>query len=141
MLTASDVDELSSSDVYAKQDPDSRTLADQFELRRARLGVKGKLAKYFGYEIVGNFPGTATIDVAYLDFTRFDQANLRAGKFKQPIGLEQLTSSNNIDFMERSYANQLTPGKRLGIMLHGEPVANMTYAASIFQNGFNELTN
>ena len=43
--------------------------------------------------------------------------------------------------MERSYANQLTPGKRLGIMLHGEPIANMTYAASIFQNGFNELTN
>ncbi len=122
-----------STDPYAKQDPDSRTLADQFELRRARIGIKGKLAKYFGYEVVGNFPGTATVDVAYLDFTRFDQANLRAGKFKQPVGLEQLTSSNNIDFMERSFVDQLVPAKKIGSMVSGVPTTGMTYAGSVFQ--------
>ena len=130
---ASDVDDLSSSDAYAKTDVDSKSLADQFELRRARLGIKGKLAKYFGYEIVGNFPGTATVDVAYLDFTRFDQANLRAGKFKQPIGLEQLTSSNNIDFMERSFVDQLVPAKKIGAMVQGVPTTGMTYAGSVYQ--------
>ena len=49
-------------------DRDTQSLADQFELRRARLGVKGKFANDFKYEIVGNLPGTATIDVAYLDW-------------------------------------------------------------------------
>jgi phosphate-selective porin OprO and OprP len=46
-------------------DRDTQSLADQFELRRARLGVKGKFANDFKYEVVGNLPGTATIDVAF----------------------------------------------------------------------------
>jgi phosphate-selective porin OprO/OprP len=97
------------------------------------LGVKGKFAKYFNYEVVGNLPGTATIDVAYLDFAKYDQMQLRVGKFKQPFGLEQLTSSNNIDFLERSYVDQTAPGKKLGVMLFGEPKVGTTYAGSIFQ--------
>jgi phosphate-selective porin OprO/OprP len=119
--------------VFDTYDKDTASAADQFELRRARLGVKGKLAKHFNYEVVGNFPGTATIDVAYLDFARYNEASVRIGKFKQPWGLEQLTSSNNIDFMERSYNDQLTPGKKLGLMLFGEPKAGFTYAGSAFQ--------
>ena len=114
-------------------DKDSASAADQFELRRARLGVKGKFAKHFNYEVVGNLPGTATIDVAYLDFAKYNEASVRIGKFKQPWGLEQLTSSNNIDFMERSYNDQLAPAKKLGLMLFGEPKAGFTYAGSAFQ--------
>ena len=114
-------------------DKDTASAADQFELRRARLGVKGKFAKYFNYEVVGNLPGTATIDVAYLDFAKYNEASVRFGKFKQPWGLEQLTSSNNIDFMERSYNDQISPAKKLGAMLFGEPKAGLTYAVSAFQ--------
>ncbi len=114
-------------------DKDGATSADQYELRRARLGVKGKFAKYFNYEVVGNLPGTATVDVAYLDFAKYDQVQLRVGKFKQPFGLEQLTSSNNIDFLERSYVDQTAPAKKIGAMLFGEPKPGFTYAGSAFQ--------
>ena len=114
-------------------DKDSASAADQFEMRRARLGVKGKFAKHFNYEVVGNLPGTATLDVAYLDYAKYNEASVRIGKFKQPWGLEQLTSSNNIDFMERSYNDQITPGKKLGAMLFGEPKVGITYAVSAFQ--------
>jgi phosphate-selective porin OprO/OprP len=58
---------------------------------------------------------------------------LRVGKFKQPFGLEQLTSSNNIDFLERSYVDQTVPGKKLGAMLFGEPKPGLTYAGSAYQ--------
>ena len=51
-----------------RSDRDLSSLGDQFDLRRARLGVKGKFAKDFKYEIVGNLPGTATVDVAYFDW-------------------------------------------------------------------------
>jgi phosphate-selective porin OprO/OprP len=121
-------------DVYATDynDRDSATAADAFELRRARLGVKGKFAKDFKYEIVGNLPGTATVDVAFVDYAKYDGAQLRLGKFKQPFGLEQLTSSNNIDFMERSYVDQLAPGKKIGAMAFGEPKPGFTYAGSVF---------
>jgi phosphate-selective porin OprO/OprP len=120
-------------------DRDTASLADQFELRRARIGVKGKLAKDFKYEIVTNIPGTATVDVAYLDFAKYDQVQLRVGKFKQPFNLEEQISSNNITFMERSYINQTAPGKKLGLMVMGAPTAGMTYAGSVFQHNDTEL--
>jgi phosphate-selective porin OprO/OprP len=113
-------------------DRDTASAADAFELRRARLGVKGKFAKDFKYEIVGNLPGTATVDVAFVDYAKFSEAQIRLGKFKQPFGLEQLTSSNNIDFMERSYVDQLAPGKKIGAMAFGEPKPGFTYAGSVF---------
>ena len=115
-------------------DRDTASLADQFELRRARLGVKGKFANDFKYEVVGNLPGTATIDIAYLDFAKYDAVQLRVGKFKQPFGLEQLTSSNNIGLMERSYVDQTVPGKKIGFQVMGSPKAGFTYALSSFQN-------
>jgi phosphate-selective porin OprO and OprP len=120
-------------------DRDTATMADQFELRRARLGVKGKFAKDFNYEVVGNLPGTATIDIAYLNWAKYDAANLTIGKFKQPFGLEQLTSSNNIDFMERSYADQLSPGKKIGAMFASNPKAGYNLAASVYAMNDSEL--
>jgi phosphate-selective porin OprO/OprP len=122
-----------SNNAAGDYDKDGATGASQYELRRARLGVKGKFAKYFNYEVVGNLPGTATIDVAFLDFAKYDQMQLRIGKFKQPFGLEQLTSSNNIDFLERSFVDQTAPGKKIGAMLFGEPKPGLTYAGSAFQ--------
>lgn len=120
-------------------DRDTASLADQFELRRARIGVKGKFAKDFKYEIVTNIPGTATVDVAYLDFAKYDQLQLRVGKFKQPFGLEELISSNNITMMERSYLDQTVPGKKLGFQVMGTPTTGMTYAGSVFQQNDTEL--
>jgi len=117
-------------------DTDSKTLADQMELRRARIGAKGNFAKDFKYEISTNLiggHGSNIVDVAYLDYAKYNQLSLRVGKFKQPFGLEQLTSSNNIDFMERSYADQLVPAKKYGAQLFGEPTSGLTYAGSTYQ--------
>ena len=128
-------------DLYSTDfnDRDSASVADAWELRRARLGVKGVLAKDFKYEIVGNLPGTATVDVAYLDFAKYKEMQIRMGKFKQPFNLEELTSSNNIDFMERSYVNQLAPAKKIGAMIFGEPKDGFTYALSTFSMNDTEL--
>ncbi len=120
---------------YARADDrDTASVADQFELRRARLGVKGKFAKDFKYEVVGNLPGTATVDVAYFDWAKYDAFQIRGGKFKQPFGLEELISSNNITMMERSYLDQTVPGKKIGLQVMGAPAKGLTYALSTFQN-------
>jgi phosphate-selective porin OprO/OprP len=127
---------------------------DRIEVRRARFGVRGQFDQDWKYEIVGNFgfgrhSGTSVnadngmsdavtnIDVAYFDYAANPAAQLRFGKFKMPFSLEQLTSSNNIDFMERSLTNQLegefVPAKESGVMLFGSPQAGLTYgiAASV----------
>jgi phosphate-selective porin OprO/OprP len=124
-------------------DRESASVGDTFEVRRARIGVSGKINKDISYEVVGNGVGSSTnwIDTAYGNYGFNKKAQVRVGRFKQPFSLEEQTSSNNIDFMERSYGNAMVPGKRLGVMLHGAPMKGLTYAASIYQDGFNELTN
>ena len=115
-------------------DRDSASLGDGFEIRRARIGVSGKMFNDLGFEVITNTVGSGDlIDTAWLNLGYIKSAQLRMGRFKQPFSLEQLTSSNNIDFMERSYADQLAPGKKLGVMLHGEPIDGLTYAVSHFQ--------
>jgi len=122
-------------------DTDTKSLADTMEIRRARLAFKGKVAKDFDYLIQGNLiggHGSNIVDEAYFGYTKYEQASLRFGKFKQPFGLEQLTSSNNIDFMERSFNDQLVPAKKMGAMLFGAPLTGFTYAASTYQKNDDE---
>ena len=123
-------------------DKDSGTLSNNFEVRRARIGVNGKLFKDIGYEIVTNAVGSNAnlIDTAFINYGFNPKAQVRVGRFKQGFSLEELTSSNNIDFMERSYVNQFIPGKQLGAMLYGVPSIGTTYSASVFQSGFNNNT-
>ncbi|CAM8646547.1 OprP Phosphate-selective porin [Oxalobacteraceae bacterium] len=120
---------------------------DRMEVRRARIGVKGQLAKDFKYEIVtdlGISNSTSTIadagmsnqltgtDVAYIDYAGIKDVSFRVGRFKMPFSLEQLTSSNNIDTIERSLMGQLegenVPAKETGAMVFGSPVSGVTYA-------------
>lgn len=107
----------------------TNNVPDTFELRRARIGMKAKFKKYYEAEVVGDFTSAgATIDVAYLNVAWWKEAQFRFGIFKMPMNLEELTSSNNIDFMERSFVNQLAPTKEIGLMLHGTPYKGITYA-------------
>ena len=124
-------------------DRDSASVGSNYELRRARIGFTGSLNKQIQFEGVANAVGSSTnfIDTAFINYGYNQAGQVRVGRFKQPFSLEENTSSNNIDYMERSYVNQITPGKKLGAMIHGANDAGFTYAASLYQNDFAELSN
>ena len=108
--------------------------ADTFDIRRARIGVKGKFAKYYSGEIVINavsVDAVKILDTAYLDVNWFEKAKFRFGQFKMPFSLEQLTSSNNIDFIERSFVDAYIPAKERGAMVFGEPFSGVTYGLAL----------
>jgi len=128
--------------LFATSDRDTASLADGFELRRARLGVKGFIYKDFKYDFQANAVGGApTADVYFVNYARYNTAQLTLGRFKQPFSLEELTSSNEIDFAERSYVNQNGQfSKKIGAMLSGEPIKGLVYGASVYQQGFNEVS-
>ena len=132
-----------STSYNAYPDRDGASLGDSFEVRRARIGISGSINKDIGYEVVGNAVGSNTnwVDTAWGNYGFNKKAQVRVGRFKQPFSMEEQSSSNNVSFMERSYGNQMVPGKRLGVMMHGEPMKGMTYGVSVYQDGFNELTN
>lgn len=113
----------------------SATGADTFDIRRARIGAKFKFLEYYSGEIVFNgVGGTPVVDVAYGDIAWWKMAKIRVGQFKMPFSLEQLTSSNNIDFIERSFVDAYIPAKEIGAMVFGEPFKGTTYGLA-FSNG------
>lgn len=105
--------------------------ADTFDIRRARIGTKFKFLDYYSGEIVTDFAATNKLDVAYLNIAWWKPAQIRIGQYKQPFSLEELTSSNNIDFNERSFADALHVEKQAGAMVHGAPAKGFTYALSL----------
>ena len=92
-----------------------------FLIRRARLGVEGKLYRYFDYKIQAEFAdsnGTSLRDL-FVNFHRTDKFQLRFGQFKEPFSQEQLLPATSLDFVERSLANALAPDRSPGIMASG----------------------
>ena len=135
---------------YSDGGAEKDQLTDKLDIRRARLGVRGQIDKDWKYEIQGTYgmadngmSETSTIvDIAYVDYAANPAAMVRAGKFKMPFSLEQLTSSNNIDFMERSFANQnegeYVPAKETGVMLHGSPLDGTSYGLAFSRGRANK---
>ncbi len=72
------------------------------EIRRVRLGVKGDMPSGFGYKIEADFVNR---DVTFTDtIITYETGNLTltAGNHNTFQGLEELSSSNNTSFIERS---------------------------------------
>lgn len=109
----------------------SDTVADAFDMRRARIGFGGKVFEDISFSVVGDFASSTKLDVAYLNYALAKPVQLRLGQLKMPFGMETLSSSNNIQFLERAYMDNLAPGKERGIMLHGVPTNGMTYAIAM----------
>lgn len=97
-------------------DEDDLNLDDGFAFRRTRLGVTGKIDDNWSGIIEYDFAenGTAANDV--MINRKLGDGTLKIGQFKVPMGLNELTSSNNITFMERSSASNLVvDSRRIGI--------------------------
>ncbi|MDQ2068367.1 OprO/OprP family phosphate-selective porin [Natronospira bacteriovora] len=101
---------------YAVHDEDNVELADGFRLRRARLGVSGSIDDNWSYQSEIDFAenGVAFRD-AYLRYRGFENGALTIGNFKVPFGMDQLTSSNHLAFIERSLPTDFTQSRRLGV--------------------------
>jgi len=95
-------------------------IGSSIEFRRARMGVKGKLAGDWGYKLeVGYDVGADEIGVeeVYIEYKGLGFADVTVGKFKAPWSLEEQTSSRFISFMERGMMNEFAPGKNTGLGL------------------------
>lgn len=105
-----------------------------FVLRRARLIAEGLFAKKFSFQLVPEFGGSA---VSILD-ANFGVAvspalQLKFGKFKVPVGLEQLQSDTWTFFNERSIANNLVSNRDLGVQASGDILGGtLNYAVGVF---------
>lgn len=124
------------------EDSTNNATANTFDVRRAYLGVSGRIANDWTFEAVADVAQSTApqLDVAWVNWGAFKEVQFRAGQFKMPMALEELTSSRFIDFQERSYVDQYAPAKERGAMIHGSPVTGVFYALAA-SNGTGKNTN
>lgn len=92
-----------------------------FLVRRARLAIEGKVARYFDYKLEGDFADliSTLLRDFYVNIHRIDEFQLRFGQFRVPISQEEIRSDNFQDFVERSMVNNIVPSRSPGMMAHG----------------------
>jgi phosphate-selective porin OprO/OprP len=135
-------------------DPDANTRAavesngppvvrieDGSEFRRARIEMSGEVAERVewaaGYDFGG---GRTNFRGLYVGMKDLPFGNLRIGQMKEPFSLEQLTSSNNIPFIERSAKAAQDPAYNAGIMVYDAHLEErMTWAIGAFRVGTDDL--
>jgi len=135
-------------------------LKDRFRLRRARINLTGDFAEQFDFKVEGDFENSDGINSnrtafsgtdIFVNWHQFAEANIKAGQWKAPFGLEQLTPDPSLIIIERSLpTGAITPERQIGVQLWGKPFANiwpdgkdfLTYYAGIFNgNGRNTTVN
>jgi phosphate-selective porin OprO/OprP len=93
---------------------------DKFLLRRARLIFEGKFSERFNYVVQPEFAGsTVSILDAFVNTAITPSINIQVGRFKTPVGLEQLQSDPVAFFNERSIATNLAPNRDVGVQAFG----------------------
>ncbi len=103
------------------------------EFRRARLGAKGKISKDFGYKFEVDFAGNGTsLTDVYLNYVGLDKTDIKIGHFKPAYSLEEMASSNDLSFIERSTAvDSFTSSRKLGVGFNTHD-DNWSVAAGMF---------
>ena len=109
--------------------------SDGFLLRRARPILSGTVFRDFDFLFVPDFGGSTSPQIfdALLNYKYSPALQIEGGKFKAPIGLEQLQADRDIVFNERALPTDLVPNRDIGFALHGDLLdGRINYTAGIF---------
>ncbi len=118
---------------YAEEDGD---YVDTWLFRRVRPILEGTLGGVVDFRIMPDFAGSQLVlQDAWANFRYFPSANLQAGKYKAPFGLERLQSATALSFVERALPTNLVPNRDLGLMVHGNLGEGLFQYQLAFMNG------
>lgn len=115
-------------------------IQDGAGFRRARLQAIGSVAEFTNYSLQLDFgiAGRPSFTDVFGEQTHLPVVGaVRIGHFKQPFGVEALTSVRNLQFLERSMAFQaFVPFRRTGIMGYDKSEDDLTtWQYSVYRTG------
>ena len=112
------------------------TIQNDMGFRRARLAAVGDVAANVSYmlEMDFAFPGRPSFMDVWLDVHSLPLfGNVRVGQWRQPFGMDNLTSVRELTFLERPLMFGLTPFRETGIGFHDtNEEKSVTWAGSVF---------
>lgn len=124
---------------YTNYGNDQYPYADGSEVRRLRGEFNGNLNPAWDYRIQYDFaPDEPEAKDIYVRYNGIENTRFTIGNFKVFAGLEELTSSNNMTFIERGLPNALVTQRRMGVGFQRWS-ARYSFAAAIYGNESNNL--
>jgi phosphate-selective porin OprO/OprP len=107
---------------------------DGADFRRARFSGSGDVAENISYFMEFDFalPGHPNFMDLYMDVSNLaGPGTLRMGQWRQPIGMDALTSVKELTFLERALPFAFLPFRQIGIgKFHGTDDGMATWAVS-----------
>jgi phosphate-selective porin OprO/OprP len=90
----------------------NRDLNSGTNLRRARIGISGKLFSDFDYNLLAEFGGSGAEDAGrfqeiWLQYSKYDHIKFRIGAYPPLVGLEDAASTNSMPFLERPASSEV----------------------------------
>jgi phosphate-selective porin OprO/OprP len=91
----------------------ARDFSDGFYFRRARFGVEGTMARDFNYRLLLELGGSGTegptrINDAWIAYTGLAPFTFQLGAFSPPANMDDGTSPEDLLFLERASASELS---------------------------------
>lgn len=127
---------------YNRAEENDSVDEDAFDIRRARMYISGDIQDW-GYKLqfnVGNGNGGTPEDV-YIRYNGLGNGmRVTVGRQKEPFGLNQLNSSNDITFLERTASDEAyAPARSDGVQLDVRS-GNTVYAVGVFEDDAGKST-
>lgn len=124
----------------ARYNEDQVPFGDGSKVRRIRLEAKARIADDWEAKAAIDFADNQVdLKSTYLEYGGFANTALLIGHIKEPFSLEELSSSNDMTFMERAMLTEFSPGRHIGLAVSrwGERAA---FTAGLFGEGISSDT-
>lgn len=102
---------------------------DSFDIRRARLDIRGNFSPEWEYRLQADFAVATKLVDAYFVYKPYDYLKITGGQFIVPVSLENITSDSSLETIDRAQVTGLAGrnkgaigdqnGRDIGVQLNG----------------------
>lgn len=116
-----------------------------FQIRRARLDVKGNITDKLEFRLQGEFANSPKLIDAFIKYKFHKRINVQVGQFKTPFTLENQYSPLNQEGIENSLVigklagfsditgvSSLSAGRDIGVSIYGDLFPFLSYNVGLF---------
>jgi phosphate-selective porin OprO/OprP len=97
------------------------SFSDQFTISSARLVLSGTVFQDFDFTVSGEFGGgNPQLWDAFIEWKHWSAFKVKAGRYKQPFGLERLQADANNAFTSLGLPSNLVPGRDVSLQIGGD---------------------
>jgi len=113
--------------------------ADGFDVRRARLDIKGNFSPEWEYRLQTDFAISPKLIDAYFVYKPYDSFKITGGQFLIPNSLESTTSDNTLETIDRAQVSGLVGRNKDAIGDQNGRDIGLQVSGSLFQTSSNRF--